>query len=527
MLQQLLVTCFGERDALALARERLTVWLDWLAPLEGDSPVGDDPGYDDDFQRMREEVNKLSGVDTAQVCQLAEGLLKRHCKDVRVATYYVWARLHQDGESGLADGLELLAGLVQTYGESLLPRRATSRRLALEWLAGSKLTDSLSLYPEVVRADFERALAALALLQHHFADWHDDARPGLQPLVGAMDVRLAQSGGVDAVVPQNAASAAPSSAAGAPPEARKIQSGRDLLDQTRELSQYLRNQQQGYLSGSRLMRVVRWDTVHQLPPQDSAGRTRLVPPRAELRAQLKRLYLQQSWSELLDQVERMFAEGVNHFWIDLQWYACQALNKQGHPFDLWADIAKRDLGMFLERLPGLEKQAFNDGTPFADDATLAWIEQQVSGNQARWEPAAPAQSETHDNDILSLEGEALAQADASGIEAALGWLAGLPGVTTQRDRWLQRLLMARVAEQYGKNEMAIHLLNELDSDPAPSLLAHWEPELAFEVKARLLKLLRLKVQRSESDKVALAGRMDTLLSGLVNIDPARASVLCG
>ena len=29
---------------------------------------------------------------------------------------------------------------------------------------------------------------------------------------------------------------------------------------------------------------------------------------SEYRAQLKRLYLQQSWSELLDQVERMFAE---------------------------------------------------------------------------------------------------------------------------------------------------------------------------------------------------------------------------
>ena len=54
-----------------------------------------------------------------------------------------------------------------------------------------------------------------------------------------------------------------------------------------------------------------------------------------------------------------------------------------------------------------------------------------------------------------------------------------------------------------------------------------EPELLFEVKARRLKLLRLKASRSESDKARLAPEMDSLLSGLVAIDPARAAVLCG
>ena len=98
---------------------------------------------------------------------------------------------------------------------------------------------------------------------------------------------------------------------------------------------------------------------------------------------------------------------------------------------------------------------------------------------------------------------------------------------TPRNRWLLRLLMARVAEQYGKNEMALHLLAELDLNPAQLTLAEWEPALSFEVKARLLKLLRLKSQRNDSDKAALARRMDTLLAGLVNIDPVRAAVLCG
>jgi type VI secretion system protein VasJ len=50
-------------------------------------------------------------------------------------------------------------------------------------------------------------------------------------------------------------------------------------------------------------------------------KTRLIAPRAELQTQLKRLMLQKQWPELLDRIEQAFAEGANHFWLDLQYYA--------------------------------------------------------------------------------------------------------------------------------------------------------------------------------------------------------------
>ncbi|MNM52057.1 hypothetical protein D3C81_631290 [compost metagenome] len=58
-------------------------------------------------------------------------------------------------------------------------------------------------------------------------------------------------------------------------------------------------------------------------------------------------------------------------------------------------------------------------------------------------------------------------------------------------------------------------------------MAEWEPELNFEVKARLLKLTRLKAQRNDADKTVLGRRMEALLAALVAIDPVRAAVLCG
>ena len=82
------------------------------------------------------------------------------------------------------------------------------------------------------------------------------------------------------------------------------------------------------------MKTLRWDTVHELPP-DVDGKTRLAPPRTESRNQLKRLYAQQNWTELLEQADLMFSTGVSHFWLDIQWYLHQALTKAGLPWDRW------------------------------------------------------------------------------------------------------------------------------------------------------------------------------------------------
>ncbi|MGC6373064.1 type VI secretion system protein TssA [Pseudomonas sp. K2I15] len=525
-LHTLITQCLGDRDAMALARSQADRWQPWLQPISTAAPVGEDPGYDDDFQRMREEVNKLSGADAERVAQLAEKLLTHTCKDLRVATYYLWARLQKDGEAGLADGLTLLAALVERYAVEVLPARPNSRKMALEWLASGKVLDSLSLYPEVVRSEAERTVAALAWLESGLEAWPKDQRPALGALYGALSARLTQSGGVDALVPQHSASHDSNTHTTAP-TATAIKSGRDLLDSGRALAGYLREQPQGWLAAHRLMKSLRWDTVHQAPPEEVRGKTRLAAPRADYRAQLKRLYLQQSWTELLDQVERVYAEGVNHFWLDLQWYLYQALSKQPAPQDSWADIVKRDLGMFLERLPGLELLHWNDGAPFADETTRDWITQHVSGNRAQqWLPAPKAALTTADAEILSLESEALAQADSDGVEMALAWLATRPDVQTGRQRWLLRLLMARVAEQYGKSDLAVHLLGELDATAQHHALAVWEPDLNFEVKARLLKLLRLKAQRNDADKPTLARRTEALLAALVAIDPVRAAVLC-
>lgn len=525
-LQNVVNACHAEEGQLIQqAQVRADDWNSWLLPLSDTQPAGEDPGYDDDFQRIREEVNQLSSIDTALICQLAEKLLTGVSKDLRVVTFYIWARLHQDGEAGLAEGLELLAAMLQRFGTQLHPQRERSRKSALEWLSSGRMLDSLSLYPEVDMAVMQRITGALLLTERAMQSFAEAHRSQLTGLCQALETRLAQSGGAGSLVPQTSSETSSSSAAPAP-MMTAVTSGRDLLDQGKMLAGYLRDQPGGWLAGHHLMKSIRWDTLTELPQLDASGCTRLAPPKPDHRAHLKRLHLQQNWMELLEQTDSLFAQGVNHLWLDVQWYAWQALVKT-EADTVCADILCRGVKGLLLRLPGLEALAFNDGTAFADEVTLNWINQQVLADAGSWRAeSATSVSQSHE-DVLILEPELLALADSEGIEAAFGWLQSRPGMTSARDRWLMRLLMARIAEQYGRNDLSLHLLSELDGSAQTLTLQQWSPELLFEVKARRLKLLRIKATRSEADKTRLQPEMEQLLSGLITLDPVCAAVLCG
>ena len=196
-LQNLVAACQADETQLRqLAQAGTKNWQQWLAPLNDISPVGEDPGYEDDFQRIKEEVNKLSGIDTALICTLAEKLLTSTSKDIRIATYYCWARLRQHGETGFAEGLELLAGLLDRYGSQLHPQRERSRKSAIEWLAGSRVLDSLSLWPEVVSKDALRTAGVLLLIQDMLEKESEASRPELNALYSALESRLMKAGGV-------------------------------------------------------------------------------------------------------------------------------------------------------------------------------------------------------------------------------------------------------------------------------------------------------------------------------------------
>jgi type VI secretion system protein VasJ len=523
MLTNLLSALFGARTPSDLARSTQGRWDDWLRPVSDAAPTGADPGYDDDFLAIKEEVAKLSDFDDTLIVDTAERLLKQNAKDVRLAVYYVYGRMRRDGAEGVASGFELLSALVDRFGDALLPARSETRKAALEWLAGSTFADRLDRVQGLADTLLERTLSALALITERTAQWPDAARPELDPLFRRFESRVEtplQSADANSGAPSGGASAATL------PAATEVSSTRELLDRARQMAQFLRDQPQGYLAAYRLMRCVRWDTLTEVPPHEVSGKTRLIAPRAELRANLKRLMLQKQWPELLDRVEAAFAEGANHFWLDLQYYAFIAQEQAGGEYAQIRELVATDCALMLERLPGLDQLAFSDGSSFADDATLEWIERYATVRDVeRGEAVVPVSVSSVNTDWAETEAQASDLAAQQGLDAAFAWVQRLPVQDGERDRFVRLLVMARVADRADRPDTALHLLSTLDIAAQRFQLAVWEPSLAFETKHHLLRLLKVRMSRKDADKPALAARIDALVGDLTAIDPARAVTL--
>lgn len=517
-------TLVGSPRGDSLHEARRHTWAAWLAPISGEQPHGRDPGYEDAFFELKDEASKLSGIDDGLIVRACEQLLKETGKDLRLVGYYAFARLRRDGPAGFADGLELAASLVDRFGEAMLPVRAEAKRAALEMLATARMIETLDSRGEFAPADLERAMAALDVLVTRTGTWSDAARPNLQPLVSRFrnhddPVRHVNP---DLLVPQTPVSTNGSSGS--------IASARDLLDHARAMSAWLRDQENGYLPSVRIARCIRWDTLHDVPPSDAAAHTRLTPPRAELRQQMKRLVLQKQWHELLERVEGAFMEGVNHLWFDLQYFQHIALGHVGAPYHTWSELLRADFALFLERLPGIERLSFSDGTPFSDDTTLEWIARHaVVRDLEAGETVAPlpvsADGDGDAGDWPEIEAQARELVAREGVETAFAWLETLPGMKTDRHRYLQRLVMARVADHAGRPDTALALLAELDTSSRSLPLTRWEPALVFEVKQQLVRALKAVSIRKDVDKSTLTRRIGELQAELTVLDPARALIL--
>lgn len=531
MLSQLLSRFFSKQDPDKTIKDRLNEnWSAWLRPISQEKPVGEDLTYYDSFQEIKEEIAKLSAIDYPLIIAESETITKEQSKDIRVATYYCFARLQVDGAEGFADGLELLAGLLDRFGLSLYPSRSNIRKNAIEWLANPKFTDTLNKLQPIPEESLIRIIAALNLIDQCNKTLFMNETPSQPSSIPDLDALIrffanslkqpvklnsAQSSQQETVSNENTMIPRKE-------EESIIRSQRDLLDQARRMAAFLREKPSGYLAAGRFLRTLRWDTIDQLPPADVRNKTRLPAPRTELRHNISRLIIQQQWSELFERVEAAFMEGANHFWFDLQRAAVLALQKMGEPYLGWADIYLTDIGLVLERLPGIERLTFENGTPFSDDETLHWIATTAKIHHLDEETALEPIAVFGDNDWNEIEKQALELANNEGLEKAFSWLQGLPAMTQPKQRYFLQYTQARIAEQTGKIEVALQLLIGLNGKQDTINLLLWEPTLIFDIKHHLLRLLKLKIQLKESDKAPLLNEIEQLQHDLIQLDPARA-----
>lgn len=101
----------------------------WLQALPDESaPCGPDLEYDNDFLALQQaaagkpesQFGPAEPPDWRDVSERAEGLLER-TRDLRIAILWLRAAVHLLGIGGLAPGLKLVNGLIETHWEQLHP----------------------------------------------------------------------------------------------------------------------------------------------------------------------------------------------------------------------------------------------------------------------------------------------------------------------------------------------------------------------------------------------------------------------
>ena len=168
------------------------------APILEGSPSGMDLAYDPDLERLGAELEKLTSLagetpDWHFVSTESERLLREKSKDLRLMSWFVAARVHNEGWPGLVFGLANYAALTRTFWPTLFPpkNRLRARAGQVEWLWGVLAKRVSAMPANAADAPLVRSLEPLmAELSAFFTESLMAADPGIGSLRAAVREKL-------------------------------------------------------------------------------------------------------------------------------------------------------------------------------------------------------------------------------------------------------------------------------------------------------------------------------------------------
>lgn len=526
----------------------------WVEPISEAEPTGPEPYADPRYLIIKDELRKISSLaagsapDWPQVIKSGGDLLGTTSKDLLVAAAVAYG-LHVTGaEDGLAAGLTLIAGLVETHWEKLHPVRMKGRINAVSWLndrASSKLAGA----SKIDAASFERLQAAAQKFSSVVNDKFGRDAPSLRALRDELErLRMAAvppepetpppppPAPVQPQVQQPAAQAAPpppppvaATAAPAPPVPAEPSSADDAQKFLRETgvalartAQLLRRASTSNAQAYRLLRTGVWLHLSDPPPAGADRKTSTIGPSPENRAALQQFANAGNWAALLDRAETLIP---NHCYsLDLQRYSATALKNLGPSHESAHRVLIAEVGTFVRRMKNVVEFIHSDGQPFADEDTKTWLNSEVSagggssaGAAVQAAPLPVLSIKTKDSGAEADElAAALAGKTAPQAMAILQERCG--SAPTAEERFRLRLHLARLAFGAGKLDLAFAVFETLETECRERGLDDWAPELASIYLRAHIECLRAVGKRKKDSSLDGA----SLYRRLCRIDPVAA-----
>ena len=213
------------------------------------------------------------------------------------------------------------------------------------------------------------------------------------------------------------------------------------------------------------------------------------------------------WDALLEESEGALTR--NRFSFDLHRQSAIALDALGH--GAARRVLVREVRSLLERLPELVNLSFANGRPFADDATRRFFADEGGAATAR---------DTTTGDRDSKRAELRASFESTLREGSLADALEVADALVRdaregRDRFQERLSIARSLAAQGRPELARIFHEALDEDARTRALETWDPELCLEHLAGFVE-----VERALAPSGAKSPRVAELVARIARISPS-------
>lgn len=506
-----------------------------LQPISPAAPTGEDAKYDPDYELIKGELGKLEAtsggvVDWNKVARAGANLLRARTKDLMIAAYVAMAWGELEGLRGVADGVALLAGLVEGFWDGLFPKRPRARGGALTAyiarvepaLGGCQVGAPDRARVLGLDEDWKRLSRAVGDGLGGDAPVDRGVRQALRSLVASLPAeappppppppppRAAAPTPPPTPAPTPTPAPAPAIASDAPipggvapPQSvDDIPAFLDaLLAALHRAAELVREgdiaDPRGYLLARGLVSLV----LTQVPADDE-GRSPLAGLPQHTRDFLKSLADGGEWAALLANAEALAPD--NPFALDLHRYSARALAELGH--QAASDAVLATVAAAVRRLPGLSTMLDSDGAPFADDDTRAWLAAATAGGG----PVAPP------DPLARAVSEARALADAGELAQAVERLQRESSPDPVR-RFRVRAEITELFLAAGHVRLGLVAANGLVQELDRHGLDRWDPKLA----ARALGLAVLARDRAVAVELA-PDHHEPLLARLLDLDPREA-----
>lgn len=453
-----------------------------LIPIDESSACGIDYKYEDAFIFIESEIDKsnsmVEGVSTdwSKVLNDSQILLEKSTKDTKIFCWWIYSIWKQEGVLGLEKALNIFNKLLLTYEDNLFPKSKKVKISSLNWLEELLNKEMLDERGSLlVSTNFESFFSILEELELNFALTIKEDITVFKKLRLAFERESKAQKAEEIVVP---IPVEPKVSQNISVEISEINSSSDAVKILRTLKKnatllhnYYRSEDVSDIRSVRLVRFLSWLEIDSLPISED-GKTPLNPPSKTSTDIIDELIEEEKFEEALDSIESLVS--LSPFWLYGHFMAFNLLTKMGHL--ACALEVKNALISFVKADEKILELSFKDTTPFASIELKNWLT--MSMDNVINDSITKNESDEKEQVIE----KAYELAKKKKIKDAMELLQNHHvSAVNNEDKFHWRLAKARLAVEFGKNNVALALLEELKKDIDKYSLDEWKPELAAKV----------------------------------------------